>query len=58
LEFVSQHLVLVNIPYNIRIVPEDWTTLTAVMLAKKLSEVLKQMREGVIDYPMAKTEVE
>jgi len=52
-------LVLVNIPANIRVVPEEkWTTLTAVMLAKKLSEVLKQMRDGDIDFDMAKTEVE
>jgi len=59
LKFVSDHLVLINIPSNIRIVPdEDWTTLMAVMLAKKLSEILTQMRNGDIDYVLAKTEVE
>jgi len=57
--FVSKNLCLVNIPANIRIVPEgNWDILTAVMLAKKLSEVLKQMRDGDIDFQMAKTEVE
>jgi len=51
LKFVSENLDLINIPANIRVVPEKgWTTLNAVMLAKKLSEVLKQMREGEIDY--------
>jgi len=50
---------LVNIPSNIRVVPEaGWDTLRAVMLAKKLSEVLQQMREGTIDFSLAKTEVE
>jgi len=59
LKFVSENLDLINIPANIRVVPErGWTTLIAVMLAKKLSEVLKQMREGEIDYQMAKSEVE
>jgi len=59
LEFVSENLDLVNIPSNIRVVPEgNWDTLRAVMLAKKLSEVLQHMREGSIDYRMAKSEVE
>lgn len=57
--FASENLVLINIPTNIRVVPEkSWTKLIAVMLAKKLSEILRQMREGNIDYSMAKTEVE
>jgi len=30
----------------------------AVVLAKKLSEILKQMREGELDFQMAKSEVE